>query len=626
MKRRFYIAFLFLAPFLAACNGDKQVPEPAVPEASRSIEGPSKELSAIDSLLWQQPDSALACLLPYFDTCGDAKFCVSSPYDRHYANLLLAELLYKNYYDQTNRPELRQAVAYFDSLAFTINTRSHAFCRHCGLDPQSPTQQDIIVFLSARAHYINGVGYYEHDSVVPACQEYLKALEVMEEQFDEKELVRKKAKFMALTYSHLTSLFSDWYLHEQAIYLGKESLKYYQKHNAETWHIAWMLNEIGSRYDILDNYDSAYSYYNQGLQIVSDTNNSIYRGIATHIAFLAYKMGVPPMTSLKQMNKLLAQAENDQEYASRCLTIGEIYYHEQQFDSAWLYLNKVYNKSQRVGPKKQAAEWLVEICKAQGKELEAMEYADFLVPFATMGENQSGIKSQLTEQYKNYVQRRLEREHQREKMKSQRWTMIIVGSLLFLMSFIIILYLRNKKRKQHLESQIDDLKQAHEMEQKALSNRLKESKEALQELQDQIKQQNDRDAAVEPTISFAEEPICRLILERVKEGQFKSQMDCVIYKDFALNKEQIIELHSAANRHFNQFTERLIQAYPNLTKRDLDYCCLYLLGLTDADIAALMQRAYNTINERNSKLRRIFGSENMVSVTLQAFANETISI
>jgi len=269
---------------------------------------------------------------------------------------------------------------------------------------------------------------------------------------------------------------------------------------------------------------------------------------------------------------------------------------------------------------------LVEICKAQGKELEAMEYADFLVPFATMGENQSGIKSQLTEQYKNYVQRRLEREHQREKMKSQRWTMVIVGSLLFLMSFIIILYLRNKKRKRQLESQIDDVKKAHEMEQKALSNRLKESKEALQELQDQIKQQNDRDAAVEPIISFAEEPICRLILERVKEGQFKSQMDCVIYKDFALNKEQIIELHSAANRHFNQFTERLIQAYPNLTKRDLDYCCLYLLGLTDADIAALMQRAYNTINERNSKLRRIFGSENMVSVTLQAFANETISI
>jgi hypothetical protein len=35
-------------------------------------------------------------------------------------------------------------------------------------------------FLSARAHYINGVGYVEKDSVVEACTEYLKTLKIME--------------------------------------------------------------------------------------------------------------------------------------------------------------------------------------------------------------------------------------------------------------------------------------------------------------------------------------------------------------------------------------------------------------------------------------------------------------
>ena len=39
-----------------------------------------------------------------------------------------------------------------------------------------------------------------------------------------------------------------------------------------------------------------------------------------------------------------------------------------------------------------------------------------------------------------------------------------------------------------------------------------------------------------------------------------------------------------------------------------------------------MQRAYTTINERNSKLRRVLGSENAISITLQAIANESISI
>ncbi len=75
--RRFAIGLSVLLA-LAACNRPdtdpvetqratsriEQVPEPAVAERSRSIEGPSPELSAIDSLMWHQPDSALACLIP----------------------------------------------------------------------------------------------------------------------------------------------------------------------------------------------------------------------------------------------------------------------------------------------------------------------------------------------------------------------------------------------------------------------------------------------------------------------------------------------------------------------------------------------------------------------------------
>ena len=185
---------------------------------------PSPVLSSVDSLMWVQPDSALACLLPYFDTCcRDAARQVSTVYDRHYAHLLLAELLYKNDYAQTNRAELLDAVGYFDSLTFTLNDHSSPRRLIAGGNPLSPTQNDQLFFLSARAHYINGVGYYEHDSVVPACKEYLTALEVMEGYFEEEELVGKKAKFMALTHSHLAELFSNMYLHEQALYFGKLS-------------------------------------------------------------------------------------------------------------------------------------------------------------------------------------------------------------------------------------------------------------------------------------------------------------------------------------------------------------------------------------------------------------------
>ena len=153
MKRFGWIGLLLLLALAACTSRSKQVPEP--------VEWPSPELSAIDSLMWHQPDSALARLNPYFDTC------TTTEYNCHYANLLLSELLYKNDYAQTNRPALSQAVAYFDSLC------SSDAARHAATN-------DNLAFLDSRTHYINGVGYYENDSVVEACKEYLKVLEVME--------------------------------------------------------------------------------------------------------------------------------------------------------------------------------------------------------------------------------------------------------------------------------------------------------------------------------------------------------------------------------------------------------------------------------------------------------------
>ena len=193
MNKHLKVIGLFcMVVFVAACT-----PCHNDPVETRLIASPttiaSPELASIDSLMWQRPDSALTRLLPCFDTCcRDGVHTVSTAYNCHYAHLLLAELLYKNDNPQFNRPDLLQAVAYFDSLICTLNDNPYKGNRHCGLDPQSPHHNDLLAFLDARAHYINGVGYYENDSAVEACKEYLKALEIMDEHFGEKELVGKK--------------------------------------------------------------------------------------------------------------------------------------------------------------------------------------------------------------------------------------------------------------------------------------------------------------------------------------------------------------------------------------------------------------------------------------------------
>ncbi len=187
----------------AACSPSVKVPE--------HVEGPSLELSAIDSQMWRQPDSALAQLQAL---CNSPEADSLDEFNGHYCQVLISELLYKNDCEQTNREDLLQAVDFFDSL---IVNKNDANKREVVTQKQN-------VFLDARAHYINGVGYYELGNVVHACAEYLKALEVMEEHFEEKELVGKKAQFMTYIYNRLGDMFEEQLLAEPAIACYKQAL------------------------------------------------------------------------------------------------------------------------------------------------------------------------------------------------------------------------------------------------------------------------------------------------------------------------------------------------------------------------------------------------------------------
>ena len=566
-----------MALVLAACHYSPV--ETRLIASQETVASPA--MQAIDSLMWQRPDSALAVLM---DFAASPKADSLDVFNGHYTQLLASELLYKNDYQQSNRAELRQAVAYFDNLVATENDTQKTLHRHCGFDPQSLTRDDL-VFLTARAHYINGVGYYERDSVVDACAEYLKVLETMESRFEEKELVGKKAQFMALLYTRLTLLFSDLYLHEQAIFFSQQSLALYRKFDCPDWYIARMLCEIGIHYDMMEQLDSATYYYNRALTSISDTNSLMYRDISACSLMMSYKNKDKSLSQLlllqKRLQGLICQSESQEELLSRSLAIGEFYYHERLFDSAWLYLDKVYQKSTDVSSKKQAAEWLVEICKAQGKDAEIIEYASFLVPFANQEENQSASKSQLIELYDAFKQKRAELQHQKSIRKSKEQTMIVIGGLLIALLSILAVYV---KRKQSFKSQLDAADYTHKMKQKALSGRLKTSNEALRdtlkklEEQETIREIDDNGKANNPVNgsyeSFMQTQICQEIIAMVEElhsdkhKTLKTNSNVKDYKGFALSTTQLTSLSKAIETNFPNLHSTLKTIYPDLDRNE----------------------------------------------------------
>ena len=629
---------------LVACS------KPAKVEVPEPVEGPTLVLSQIDTLMWHQPDSALAVMMEF---AGSEAADGLDAFEGHYCQVLVAELLFKNDYGQSNREEVLKAVAYFDSLNFTLNDTPTPKSLIAGADPLSPTRNDNIVFLSARAHYMNGVGYYEHDSIVAACGEYLKALEIVATHFPNVETVCTPSlpiahlpRFMALTYGRLGDLFSKQYMQEPAIICYKKALIFNSieptspNGTAKTWSL------LTKQYYKINQLDSAKYCLDESLRLLYDTNNMIYRDLISLSAVVYFdenRGGEEPVNDLKRM---AVQSPTEDEKLTRYNTIANIYYLTNQYDSALVYFTQVFENKGDAAMKRSAARFLRDIYQSRGDTLMATQYAVYQVENAVSQAESNAQVSQLNDLFQQHLQWEQERaEAERQQAaRLRRNRMIVVVSVLVVVAALLAWLLHRRKMKQQrdeadqqmeavqeahrLENQkIEAEREAHRLEKASMSGRLKRSNQELRELKDQMRQQAGNGAPKQEAqaVSFNEEPICRLIMERVNEGQFKAQMDCKLYQDYALGKEQVMALREAADRHFGQFTVRLAKAYPNLTKGDLDYCCLYLLGLSDADISALMQRAYNTVSERSRKLKGVFGSEEPLSVTLRGFVGESAS-
>lgn len=440
----------------------------------------------------------------------------------------------------------------------------------------------------------------------------MKAIQTMEEHYPEKMLVGLKAKYLALAYTKLTVLFSNQYLHEQAIYFGKQALHYYHKYDAEPWHVAWILNKIGSHYEMLEQWDSANCYFIHALDVLPDSSSLMYRDIATEQAFLLYQTKIDTINTLNKLKRLFNQSENEKEFFSRSAIIGTVYFHEGLYDSAWSYLYPVFYESSNAELKKQSAMWLSEICKSQNKTRDLLVFNSFLATFANQSEISSTLKSRLTGVYDVFRQDKIEKTQQ-QKQKEQSGAVIFVCSCLFLMIVaLVILYRKNKV--------------AHRMQQAALSGRLKRSNEALRSSLETIKKKEKELMVANQTVvsekpaeemynDFLHSDICQQILDLVTElnadqlRPIKTNVNVSEYKTFALSSTQQAMFLKTLGLFFPELLDSLKKLQSSLNRKDILYCGLLLLDVDKMSICILLQESYHTCRRTALKLEKGFGCQ-----------------
>ena len=565
MKRVMHILNYFaILTILVACSQPTKV---EAPEPCRSVAGPTQELAAIDTLMWHQPDSAFAMLQEF---AGSEAADSMDVFEGHYCQVLISELLYKNDYGQSNRKDLQKAVRYFDSIDEG--------------------------FLAARAHYMNGVGLYERDSVVAACGEYLKALEIVETHFPNLETqdvaslqVEHLPRFMNLTYTRLGDLFSEQFMQEPAISCYKKVLDFNALEPISQTKYCNLLRNLGRQYDKLHQYDSAAFYYNKALRMLPDTNSLDYRDLVSQIALLDYEISKDAYSSIKELKRIMVQAVDENEKMARFTIIGCIYSDDRQYDSALVYLVPMFENKDNAVRQRVAASYLHEIYQSKGDTVKAAQFAVYLAE-NTVSQGKSNAQiSQLNELFQRHLQWKQKKAESERKLAEQlaarqRLVRGVVTAMVVLLVLGLGLWWWMAKRRKEHEAETQTW---HEEKQQLQT----QVDDALQQLQTQA------DDALQ---------LARAMLpQRVAD----------LYRAKVPNRlERIMAEFEAA---YPGAMERVAAAYPNLTKTETQLFVLSFLQFRAKEEADLLGLSQNTVLQYRSNLRKKTGNAS-ISAFLEA--------
>ena len=530
-----------------------------------------RTLVGIDSLMWVRADSALKLMLEF---AGSPEADGMDVFEGHYCQVLIAELLYKNYYKQSNRKDLLKAVHYFDSI---VGMDGY------GTDTRGVSVQERDAFLAARAHYMNGVGFYERDSVVAACGEYLKALEVVETHFPNLETqdvaalqVEHLPRFMGLTYGRLAELFSGQFMQEPAVVCCKKALAFDRIETSSPLNQSSLLILLGKQYAKLNQNDSASYYCNEALQRLPDTNNAVYRDLVSQLALLNYDLSKDAEASISQLKRMLAQTSDENEKMARISTIGSIYCDDGQYDSALVYLVPMFENKDNAVRQRVAASYLHEIYQSKGDTVKAAQFAVYLAENSvSQGESNAQV-SQLNELFQQHLQweqekAEAERRLAEQEAARQRWRRGLAVTVVVLLVLGVGLWWWMAKRRKEHEAETQTW---HEEKQQLQT----QVDDALQQLQTQADDALQQARAMLP--------------QRVAD----------LYRAKVPNRlERIMDEFEAA---YPGAMERVAAAYPELSETERQIAVLNFLHFRAKEEADLLGLSDNTVNKYRSNLRK----------------------
>lgn len=550
-------------------------------------------LKIINDTITNHPEEALKLLNKIDNLIVENDF---SEQEYHEYQILLSEVNYKNFYNQTNHNEVINASNYFDSLTLLY-----------------PKDLEII-FLNAKALYYKAVGFEELEKTKDAFKSYLKSLELLDNIKPNKMKSNKKQydeiqHFKALIYTRLGDILYWHDVYDAAIECITNANKlFYIEENQN----ALSRNNIilAVIYGLNSNHDSALFHLSIADSILEINNigSTLKNDIERIKASVMYNIGYEE----EAFNSVLKQyktLDNPKQIMEAAGVLGEMYYNKKVYDSAIYYYEKYFpdNKFSKIN----AANNIIEISIITGDNELITKYAPSLAEETNKEIMLSSIKTELTSLYHQYCIQK-----NNETFYDNIFKYLIILSIAIFTIFIFglnIIKLRKKKYNNEISQKSNYINTLQKKIEKTSSEN-KHIKLQIKNLEDEIldiKNKNRLDyVSFEQKIdSIKDNPIYKRLYDISINNTIKTN---TLYPDLQLNNFEQNELIELFNATFDNGFNKIISDHNGLKYYDLLYFCLYIIGLDEKHISAVTGKTYNAVWNRTKKIQEILGSDKKI--------------
>ena len=529
------------------------------------------------------PDAALDILICVSDTVDESKL---SKLDYYEYQILIAEALYKNDLMQTNDSSVLEAVRYYDSLAQIY-----------------PKNMEIL-FQKSRAHYYKAVGESEKDDIKNACSDYLIALRIIDE-IKEKDRNYNIDYFNGLIYNRLASIYYYNDAFNLSIGLDKKANECFAKSNS-IQPIAYNYLCIAKMLSTMDLYDEEENYLNMADSLISNVlkieDNQLKRKILMERALLASYRDNDNKKALELARQYMSKADGEEEQILGHTQLGEIFYKDCQYDSAFYYFEKDFLRNHYT--MLHCGNRIIEICKISGDNEKAAYYAPLLAEETNQELELTPMKAELVAMYEQY-------EADKHKAETRElWLKIImaltVGAIILVVVFSVVFIIRKRRHKNEIDSKDRYIRTLH--------GKIKQKSEENKNVnEDYVKEAHQPIPFNERMQNIKRDDLCKKLYS-ITQMHIKTTAK---YPELVLSDYEKMYLIGLFDKELNGTLQSIIRNNQRLKNSDELLFCLCLLGLDDKHISAVTGSPYHNVYVRTQKCRQILkGDKNLQSAII----------